>query len=366
MKKAILIILSILTIQQLVVAQISFVNGPESVEYDPINNRYLASSPSDNKIYSVVKGGSATVFVPSVTSPYGMVYNAGVVYVCCSGGVKGFDVNTAAQVFNVPISGSSFLNGICTDNAGHLFATDFSGKKVYKINISDLSVSTFLNTSPKTPNGILWDESASRLVYCTWGTNAGLYAINMSDSTTSLIKSTTDGNFDGVVQDNHHNYYISSWSFNGILKVDSSLSSSSRVVTGLSSPADIYYNLTTDTLAVPNSGDSISFHFFGTIDTTTPIDTNTSVQAYQNSISYFTAFQNQNEIVCKWAYSFSQDLVLEIHKLNGEQVYAKKLSENEIQEGNTIINTDDFSTGIYILTLTDHIHSKHIKIALTK
>ncbi len=365
MKKAILIILSILTIQ-LLDAQISFVNGPESVEYDPINNRYLASSPSDNKIYSVVKGATATVFVPSVTSPYGMVYNSGVVYVCCSGGVKGFDVNTSTQVFNAPISGSSFLNGICTDNAGHLFATDFSGKKVYKINISDATVNTFLNTSPKTPNGILWDESASRLVYCTWGTNAGLYAINMSDSTTSLIKSTTDGNFDGVVQDNHHNYYISSWSFNGILKVDSSLSTSTRVVTGLSSPADIYYNLITDTLAVPNSGDSVSFHFFGTIDTTTPIDTNTSVQAFQNSISYFTAYQNQNEIICKWASTLTSHLMLELHTLQGAKVYSRKLNEEEMMEGYTNINTSELSAGIYILSLSNNTHSKQIKISILK
>ena len=53
-------------------AQVSFVNGAESVEYDAVNNKYIASSPSDKKIYNVVKGGTPTTLVSPVSAPYGM------------------------------------------------------------------------------------------------------------------------------------------------------------------------------------------------------------------------------------------------------------------------------------------------------
>jgi hypothetical protein len=53
-----------------------------------------------------------------------------------------------------------------------------------------------------------------------------------------------------------------------VVKFDSSFSTPPvTVVTGLSGPADIFYNLLTDTLAIPNSGNNtVTFHGFGTVN----------------------------------------------------------------------------------------------------
>ena len=350
-------------------AQVSFVNGPESVEYDAVNNKYIASSPSDNKIYNVVKGGTATTLVSPVSAPYGMVCIGNNVYVCSSGDVKGYNTTTGTQMFH-SIIGGSFLNGLCTDGAGFLYATDFSGKKIYKINLSTSTSSVFTSTGAKTPNGILWDASAGRLVYCTWGANAGLFAVNMSDSTVSSIRTSTYRDFDGVVQDNHHNYYISSWGALGILKVDSALTSVTQVVSGLSNPADIYYNLATDTLAVPNtSGDSVSFHFFGVVDTTadTIIDsTNTSVNP-NNQIQYFNVFQNtNNDLICKWASSSKNDLNLNIYSIKGEMILSRKITIAELADGYTTIETSNMTNGIYLFSISDGIYTKTFKTSYQK
>jgi hypothetical protein len=268
------------------------------------------------------------------------------------------------------IIGGTFLNGICTDGSGFLYVTDFNAKRIYKVNLSTSTSSVFASTGTKTPNGILWDASAGRLVYCTWGTNAGLFAVNMSDSTVSSIRTTTFGSFDGVVQDNHHNYYISSWSAQGILKVDSALTSVIQVVSGLSNPADIYYNLATDTLAVPNtSGDSVSFHFFGVVDTTvdTTIDsTNTSIRP-ANTIQYFNVFQNaNNDLICKWASSSKNDLNLNIYSIKGEMILSRKITIAELADGYTTIETNNMSNGIYLFSISDGIYTKTFKTSFQK
>ena len=65
--------------------------------------------------------------------------------------------------------------------------------------------------------------------------------------------------------DNNGDFYVSAWSNNAISKFNSDFSGSSTVVVpNMSSPADIYYNRATDTLAIPNSGNNtVVFVGFG-------------------------------------------------------------------------------------------------------
>lgn len=238
-------------------------NSPESAEYDVNHQRYIASNTSANNIQQQIPGSAPTLFKTGVSSPYGIVIVGDTVFVCAqSGYIKSYNLTTAALVSNVN-TGATFLNGICADDAGNIFATDFSAKKIYRYNIATQQYNIFCSTA-KTPNGILFDTFHHRLVMVTWGASASLQAISLTDSTVTNLKTSTLSNFDGVAMDEDGNYYTSCWGNNSIMFFDSALLNTPvQIVTGLHSPADIFYNTLSDTLAVPNSASPYSVGYYG-------------------------------------------------------------------------------------------------------
>jgi len=100
-------------------------NGPESIDFDPLNNRYLIANKNDGKIMQRSSNGTISQFVGGISpNPYGIEVVGTTVYACCSGKVLGYDLTTGLQVFSVNL-GATFLNGITHDNSGNLFVTDF-------------------------------------------------------------------------------------------------------------------------------------------------------------------------------------------------------------------------------------------------
>ena len=77
--------------------------------------------------------------------------------------------------------------------------------------------------------------------------------------TTSIFANYS--NIDGIAHDPCENYYISVWGTNTIYQYSGALGTNPQpFVAFQSQPADIYYEPTTQTLAIPNSGNnSINF-----------------------------------------------------------------------------------------------------------
>ncbi|HMS63968.1 MAG TPA: T9SS type A sorting domain-containing protein [Ignavibacteria bacterium] len=68
---------------------------------------------------------------------------------------------------------------------------------------------------------------------------------------------TPYSNCDGISLDRNDNVYISTWGIQSVARYDINFSTAPViVVNGLSNPADIYVNKMTDTLAIPNAGNS--------------------------------------------------------------------------------------------------------------
>ncbi|NBP75633.1 MAG: hypothetical protein EBU61_06340, partial [Crocinitomicaceae bacterium] len=98
----------------LLICSFSFgqLSGPESIDFDPVNNRYLIANSSNGKIMQRSSNGTISQFVGGISpNPYGIEVVGTTVYACCSGKVLGFDLTTGLQVFSVNL-GASFLNGI--------------------------------------------------------------------------------------------------------------------------------------------------------------------------------------------------------------------------------------------------------------
>ena len=232
-------------------------NGPESIDFDPINNRYLIANKNDGKIMQRSSNGTISQFIGGISpNPYGIEVVGTTVYACCSGKVLGFDLTTGLQVFSVNL-GASFLNGITHDNSGNLFVTDFTAKKIYRINIANQAFYVFAQSLSESPNGIIFDEPSNSLVFVNWGLAAKIIRCSLVDSTVTTILTTSYTHIDGIARKANGDFYISTWGTNSVYKYNNDFTSSpALIVSGLSSPADIYYNDLTDTLAIPNSGNN--------------------------------------------------------------------------------------------------------------
>ena len=226
---------------------ISFLNSysqtlssPESVEWDQANNRWLIANTGNGTIVTRSLTGTLGAFASGIPSgPYGIEILGDVVYACEGAFIRGYNLSTGANVFTLNL-GAGFLNGLTTDGVFFLYATDFSGKKIFKINTIDTTFSIIASGLLKTPNGIIYDEQNNRCVYVTWGANAPIMGIDLSTFTVSTLLATTLSNCDGITRDSCGNYYVTAWGNNKLNKFRNSLTGTHTIIPGtLSNPADI-------------------------------------------------------------------------------------------------------------------------------
>jgi hypothetical protein len=247
-------------------------NSPESVEFDYANNRWLIANKSAQNILQRTPSGTLSIFAANVGgNPHGLEIVGDTLYACIGGGIKAYLLSNGSLIFSQSLGGS-FLNGITHDPQGNLFITDFTAKKIFRFNTATRQFNTYVANTISTPNGIIYDPYDGvnpRILFVNWSSNAAIKSINPADSSVSTLYTTSLSNIDGIAKGNNGNFYISAWSAQGIFAFDSTFTSAPvQVVSGLSNPADIFYNVLSDTLAVPNSGtsgafgNSVSFHGF--------------------------------------------------------------------------------------------------------
>jgi SMP-30/Gluconolactonase/LRE-like region len=236
---------SIVCLTFLIGANAQTLTSTESVEYDPINGRFLASNGSS--IIHVDGDGNEVAFMGSADAEYGMEVMNGLLYAIVGNTIFGYDLTSGDVVNSVTISGAAFLNGMASDGVDRLWVTDFSAKKIYEINCSNIAnpTSTLIVTNTvTTPNGICFDGANSRLVFVNWGSSAKIKAVSLPDYTvTTIVDNAGVGNIDGIDHDNEGNFYTASWTPNRITKWSSEFTIDEIItVSGLSSPADICYS----------------------------------------------------------------------------------------------------------------------------
>ncbi len=242
-------------------------NAPESVTYDAARHRWLVSQNGANRIDSYRPGaGGLTTLTTAITSgPHGLEAIGDTVYACDGGRIKGFSLTSGATVFNVNL-GASFLNGLTSDGSNYLFATDFSTKKIFRINLRT-GAFNLMATATRSPNGITYDGAANRLVFVTWGNSAPIQAVSLADSTISTLQSTSLSNCDGITRDPAGNWYVSAWGTNALHRLAPDFSIPPfQVKSGLSNPADIGINPAGDSIGIPNAGSANNVVFYtGTV-----------------------------------------------------------------------------------------------------
>ena len=237
-------------------------SSPESIEWDQANNRWLIGNTANGTILTRSEAGVLGNFVSGIPSgPYGIEILGNVVYACSGSTIRGYNLSNGLNVFNLNV-GATFLNGLTTDGTNYLYATDFSAKKIIRI---DVAAGTFTNLATglaKTPNGIYYDGPNNRCVYVTWGSNASIMAIDLSTNVVTTVLNTTLGNIDGITRDSCGFYYVTAWSNNRLNRFDPSLTGTHTVLPQvLSNPADIdcRFGSVDDIVGITNNNNTVSF-----------------------------------------------------------------------------------------------------------
>eukprot|EP01034_Spumella_vulgaris_P042071 gene42071-52153_t len=325
-------------------------SSPESVEYDQVGNRYIVSSTNNGNLLAVQPGQAPTLFTADVSAPYGLAEYNGVIYVCDDGFVKGYTLSNGQPAFSLNLGGT-FLNGICSDGIGHLFVTDFSAKKIYRVNIAAQTFGLVANTV-NTPNGILFDEAHARLIYCTWGASAKLVEMDTVNYTMTPKITTTLSNFDGVVQDGCGNFLVSEWGSNKIYKIDSTFGAPVAVFSsGINKPADIYFNLLNDTLAVPNTAANTVTFYDADFCTEDTVD-NTSIT--EEAAFLLDVISLPGELRLRWKLPNTDNapMNVQVHDLTGRLLQTAHLSGTALVENTYAISTQNWAAGIYVVQVS--------------
>lgn len=230
-------------------------SNPESVEYDPVGDRYFVGNTGSQLIRSRDQAGAVTTFVDVEDSPYGLEILNGVLYACVGGSIKGYALADAELVLDLDLGGT-FLNGLTTDGQA-LYATDFGGSRIYKVDVEAASFEVLVNNTNGTPNGIVWDPIGERLVVVFWGNNAPIKVFDrVTGAAQTLVANSGLANIDGVTIDCLGNFLVASWSPDRITRFEPSFNAAGvdLGVTGLNNPADIDFDEVNDRVCIPNTG----------------------------------------------------------------------------------------------------------------
>ncbi len=229
--------------------------GPESVEYDPVGDRYFVSCNDDNSIKQRAQDGTVSAFVTNAGgSPYGIELKGDTLFANVGGVIRGFLTSDGSEVFELDLDGS-FLNGLTTD--GHfLYAADFGDEKIFKVDPDAGTFTTLVAATTQTPNGCVYDPVLGRLWVAFWGSNARIKSYDPNTGVELSTFTTALGNIDGITLDCENRILVASWTPNRVTRFENTFTAPAETVvgSGLSSPADIDYDAVHGRVCIPNAG----------------------------------------------------------------------------------------------------------------
>jgi sugar lactone lactonase YvrE len=361
----IILLLSIATMVMLSSeVSLSQYSSPESVTYDSTGKRYFISNTSSSKIVQRDRQGVVTDFVTVGGSIHGVTVHDGRVYVCNGTRVRGYNLLSGIEEFNATLTGSTFLNDIAIDNSGLAYVTDFTNRRIYKLNVNNSDFWIYVANTTNTPNGIYIDTPRNRLLICCWGANAPIKAVSLADSSIVNLITTPYTNCDGISLDRNENVYVSTWGIQSVARYDINFANPPVIVaSGLSNPADIYVNKATDTLAVPNAGNSTVTFYLLSIPS--------GINQYSAILNTFELHQNypnpfNPSTIIKYSLLTGGFIDLRIYDGIGNELVVLVNGKQDAGEYNLKFDGAFFPSGIYFYKLSAGNFSVTKKMTLIK
>lgn len=284
-----ILIWTLVLIPSFLIAQPTF--RGESVEYDYQGKRWFTSD-NGTAIVQRDSTGATSYFGTNTKASHGMEIMGNTLFACEGSTIYGYDLTTELEVMQLNVPGAGFLNGLTNNGTDKLWATDFSNRKIFEIDVTSLlfpTVNEIVGNTVSTPNGIVYDSLNNRLIFVNWSSSAAIKAVDLNGFAVTTLTTTSLGNIDGIDEDGLGHYYISSWSPTRISRYDTNFVAAPVTITapGINNPADICYAIGIDTLGIPNGGGPASFIGFGapTVAIGTGLQSEKRMRVFPNPVS---------------------------------------------------------------------------------
>lgn len=254
---------------------------PESVRYDPELDLFYVSNingnPSqhdDNGFIAIVRadstGAPPRMLVEggkngvTLDAPKGLALSGDTLWVADINHVRAFNRKTGAKLADIDLSSqkAQFLNDVAIGGDGAVYVTDTGIAFDEKGNVSHPGTDQIFRISGgkatsitadslNSPNGITWDKANGRFLLAPFGGKAVQTWKNGDKATTTLA--TGAGQFDGIEVLADGRVLVSSWGDSTVNVVQNG--TLSKLVTGVSAPADIGVDTKRGLVAVPRFND---------------------------------------------------------------------------------------------------------------
>ncbi|MDD3731774.1 MAG: PKD domain-containing protein [candidate division Zixibacteria bacterium] len=232
-------------------------DGPESVAFDSITNRYFISNYRDGSIVQIDQYGDTGYFKTGLGHCYGNCIKDNILYVSTDNRFKGFDVTTGQEIYDLYIAiPSRNLDGVTYDTSGYFYAL-CTGGVIYRIDLNEMTYETLVNNGlPNHPQDIIFDKFNNRLLVASYESGSDIMQVSLPDGTLSTAGATVTGLFDGINIDYNGYIYLAShyppgmvYRYNNDFTIDPEL-----IKNNYNQPAGLEYNLRDDIVAVPVFG----------------------------------------------------------------------------------------------------------------
>jgi hypothetical protein len=194
--------------------------------------------------------------------------------------------------------------------------------------------------------------------------NSPIQAINLIDSTVTVLVYTNRHNLDGVTEDNEGNIYFSSWTTRSVYMYDSMFTNPPQFIYyNANAPADIFYDKINYVLAVPVMySNAVIF-----------IETPTS-----NAGEYTPAIPLQMEICSIYPNPFnpatkieidlvrSYNITLKVYDITGKEVSVLARGYYPAGRQTFIFDGSQFASGVYLVRLESNGFMVSQKMVLLK
>ena len=221
------IALSLITTAILGFASTVTVEGFSSPESTIVNKNDLYVSNVGKELKPTLKDGDGFIskldingnikelhFIDGLNAPKGMGIVGNTLFVADIDTLRGFDLSTKKEVFNVVFEGVNFLNDITVKDSNTLFIGASDTSAIYEVNIASKSYKKLMDFT--VTNGLFYEDGilyAAQLGSSTQNMFDGkgkLYKIDLKDNNKLTQLGTFEGVLDGVTKVGNK-VYVSDW-----------------------------------------------------------------------------------------------------------------------------------------------------------
>ena len=221
------IALSLITTAILGFASTLTIEGFSSPESTIVNKNDLYISNVGKELKPTLKDGDGFIskldingkikelhFIDGLDAPKGMGIVGNTLFVADIDTLRGFDLSTKKEVFNVVFEGVNFLNDITVKDSNTLFIGASDTSAIYEVNISNKSYKKLMDFTVANglfyEDGILYTAQLGSTTQNMFDGKGKLYKIDLKDNNKLTQLGTFEGVLDGVTKVGNK-VYVSDW-----------------------------------------------------------------------------------------------------------------------------------------------------------